>query len=319
MTVWWLIARRFGIFVASAVGASAVVFGSLTLVGDPARTVLGVGATPEGLAEMHHRMGLDRPIPAQFVSWIAGMFRGDFGTSYITHLAIGPQIADRLMVTLWLVAGGMILALAVAIPMGTVAALRHRRLSGWLLSALSQLGIAVPAFLAGILLVALFAVTLGWLPAGGYVVPSQDPLGFLQHMILPWLSLGLVQGAVLARYVRSAVLDEMGQDYLRTARAKGLTMGRAVVKHGLRNASIPVLTVIGVQLVTILIGAVVVERVFVIPGIGSFLVDSVARQDRLAVQGIVVTIVLISLAVSFLVDVAYAVIDPRLRKGAGGP
>lgn len=314
MTVWWLIARRFGIFAVSAVAASAAIFGALTLVGDPARSVLGVGVTPEGLAEMRRRMGLDRPVTAQFASWIGGMFRGDFGTSYITHLAIGPQIADRLMVTLWLVAGGMAIALAVALPMGTMAALRHRKWSGRLLSALSQLGIAVPAFLAGILLVALFAVTLGWLPSGNYVVPGRDPLGFLQHMILPWLSLGLVQGAVLARYVRSAVLDEMGQDYLRTARAKGLTMGRAVVRHGLRNASIPVLTVIGVQLITILIGAVVVEQVFVIPGIGSFLVDSVARQDRLAVQGIVVTIVVISLAVSFLVDVAYAVIDPRLRR-----
>lgn len=315
MTVWWLVARRFGIFLASALAASIAIFVSLTLVGDPARTVLGTGVTPAALTEMHHRMGLDRPVTTQFASWVGGMVRGDFGTSYITHLAIGPQIAERLAVTLWLVAGGMVLALAVAIPMGTVAALRHRRPSGWALSALSQLGIAVPAFLAGILLVALFAVTLDWLPAGGYAAPSRDPLGFLSHMVLPWLSLGLVQGAVLARYVRSAVLDEMGQDYLRTARAKGLTLGQAVVKHGLRNASIPVLTVVGVQLITILIGAVVVERVFVIPGIGSFLVDSVARQDRLAVQGIVLTIVVISLAVSFLVDVAYAVIDPRLRKG----
>ncbi len=313
--MWWGLVRRLLIFLISTAVASVVVFVLLTLVGDPARTALGTNATPEALAEMRHRMGLDRPVTTQFASWIGGMLHGDFGTSYVTHLPIGPQIGARLAVTMWLVAGGMIVALVVAIPMGTIAALEHRTWAGWLLSSLSQVGIAVPAFLAGILMVALVSVELGWLPSGGFVVPAEDPGGFLARMILPWMSLGLVQGAVLARYVRSAVLDEVGQDYLRTARAKGLTRWRATWRHGLRNAAIPVLTVIGVQLVTILIGAVVVERVFVIPGIGSYLVDSVARQDRLAVQGIVVTIVAISLAVSFVVDVAYTVIDPRLRRG----
>lgn len=310
----WQVLRRLVIFAVSAAIASVAVFVLLTLVGDPARTALGMNATPEALIETRHRMGLDRPVTAQFASWIGGMAHGDFGTSYVTHLAIGPQIADRLMVTLWLVAGGMLISALVAIPVGTAAALKHRSPVGWLLSGLSQIGIAVPAFLAGILLVAVFAVNLRWLPAGGYVVPAQDPLGFLRRMILPWLSLGLVQGAVLARYVRSAVLDEIGQDYLRTARSKGRTLRGAVIRHGLRNAAIPVLTVLGVQLITVLIGAVVVEQVFVIPGIGSFLVDSVARQDRLAVQGIVVTIVVLSLLVSFVIDVLYTVIDPRLRR-----
>ncbi|MEO7126381.1 MAG: ABC transporter permease [Nakamurella sp.] len=312
--MWWGLVRRLLIFLISAAVASVVVFALLTLVGDPARTALGTNATPQALIETRHQMGLDRPFATQYATWIGGMLHGDFGTSYVTHLAIGPQIGQRLMVTMWLIAGGMIVALLVAIPVGTIAAVKHRTATGWILSSLSQVGIAIPSFLAGILMVALISVKLGWLPAGGFVVPAQDPGGFVARMILPWLSLGLVQGAVLARYVRSAVLDEMGQDYLRTARAKGLTQWRAVVRHGLRNASIPVLTVLGVQLITILIGAVVVERVFVIPGIGSYLVDSVARQDRLAVQGIVVTIVAISLAVSFVVDVAYTVIDPRLRR-----
>lgn len=312
--MWWQLVRRLLIFVISAVAASVVVFALLTLIGHPAQTALGTHATPAAITEMRHRMGLDRSIWTQYFSWIGGMAGGDFGTSYITHLPVGPQIGNRLLVTLWLIGGGMVVSLLVALPIGTLAALRHRRATGYLLSTLSQVGIAVPAFLAGILLIAVFAVALGWLPAGGYVVPASDPVSFLKHMLLPWLSLGLVQGAILARYVRSSVLDEMGQDYLRTARSKGLTAGRAVIKHGLRNASIPVLTVLGVQLITILIGAVVVERVFVIPGIGSFLIDSVARQDRLAVQGIVVTIVVISLAVSFLVDVAYTLIDPRLRR-----
>lgn len=312
--MWWQFARRLAIFLASVLVASIVVFVLLTLVGDPARTVLGTEATPQGIASMRHRMGLDRPVIAQYLSWANGMLHGNFGTSFVTQLPIGPQIGDRLQVTLWLVGGGTIAAVLVALPLGTLAALWHRRPAGWILSALSQLGVAIPAFLAGILLVALFAVELGWLPSGSYVVPDRDPGGFVAHMILPWLSLGVVQGAVLARYVRSAVLDQMGQDYLRTARAKGLTLGRAVIRHGLRNASIPVLTVLGVQLVTVLIGAVVVEQVFVIPGIGSFLVASVAQQDRLAVQGIVVTIVVISLTVSFLVDIAYTLLDPRLRR-----
>lgn len=312
--MWWHLTRRLLIFLVSAVAASVLVFALLTLVGDPARTALGTNATPADIAELRRRMGLDRPIVTQYLSWIGGMLHGDFGTSYVTHFPIGPQIADRLQVTLWLVAGGVVVALAVAVPLGTMAALRHRTVSGWILSGISQLGVAVPAFLAGILLITAFAVGLGWLPAGGYHVPAQDPIGFLRGMLLPWLSLGLVEGAVLARYVRSAVLDESAQDYLRTARSKGMTQRQAVLRHGLRNAAIPVLTVLGVQLVTVLVGAVVVERVFAIPGIGSLLVDSVARQDRLAVQGIVITIVVISLLISFLVDVAYTVIDPRLRR-----
>ncbi len=312
--MWWQLARRLLIFLVSAVAASIVVFLLLSAVGDPARTALGVDATDEAVAVLRHRMGLDRPIVVQYGSWINGMMHGNFGTSYVTQLQIGPQIADRLQVTLWLVFGGTVVALLVALPVGMLAALRHGKPSGSILSGLSQLGIAIPAFLAGILLVLVFAVTLHWLPATGYVVPATDPAGFVQHMILPWLSLGLVQGAVLARYVRSAVLDEMGQDYLRTARSKGLTMVKAVARHAFRNASIPVLTVLGVQLVTILIGAVVVEEVFVIPGIGSFLAQSVAQQDRLAVQGIVVVIVVISLGVSFVIDVLYTLIDPRLRR-----
>lgn len=312
--MWWQLLRRLLIFAASAVAASILVFVLLTLVGDPARTVLGTEATPEAIESLRHEMGLDRSIVTQYLSWIGGVLHGDFGTSYVTHFEIGPEITDRFLVTLWLVAGGMIASLVIAIPVGTIAALRHDRPTGWLLSGLSQIGIAIPAFLAGILMVALFSVKLGWLPSGGFVVPGEDPIGFLKRMILPWLSLGIVQGAVLARYMRSAVLDEMGQDYLRTARSKGLTLRSALIRHGLRNASIPVLTVLGVQLVTVLIGAVVVERVFVIPGLGSYLVDSVSRQDRLAVQGIVVTIVIFALFVSFLVDVLYTVLDPRLRK-----
>ena len=316
MALTWQVGRRLLVFLASVAAASVAVFLLLSGLSDPARVALGTGATEEAVAALRTRMGLDRPLLAQYLDWVSHAAVGDFGTSYVSGAAIGPQLFDRLTVTLWLVAGALVLAVVLAVPLGTLAALGHRRRWGALVSGATQIGMAVPAFLVGMVLIAVFAEGLGWFPSGGFVVPATDPVRFLEHMALPWASLGLVQAAVLTRYVRSAVLDEWGQDYLRTALAKGLTPWQALVRHGLRNAAIPVLTVLGVQLVTILVGAVVVEQVFVIPGIGSWLVDMVGNQDVLAVQAIVVTLVALALAVSFLVDLAYTVLDPRLRSPA---
>jgi peptide/nickel transport system permease protein len=256
---------------------------------------------------------LDRPLPTQYFDWLGGLLHGDLGTSYVSKAAIGPQVFDRLQVTLWLVVAGMIIALAVAAPAGTVMAARHRKISGLALSAFSQVGVAVPAFLAGILLIVVFAVKLGWLPANGWTPPAQDPGMFLKQLILPALSLGLVQGAVLTRYVRSAVLEVLREDYLRTARAKGLRPFQALWRHGLRNAAVPVVTVLGLQLATLLIGAVVVERVFVIPGLGSLLLDGVSNRDLLLVQDVVMVLVIAVLLVNFVVDLLYVALDPRLR------
>lgn len=310
----WRVLRRLLIFLASVVVASIGVFWLLSGLGDPARIALGTSATDDAVASLRGEMGLNRSLVSQYLSWSGSALHGDFGASYLNRSAIGPQLFDRLSITLLLVAGAVVLSLLIALPLGLLSALWHRRAAGWILSGVTQLGVAVPAFLVGILAVALFAVKLNWLPSGGYVVPATDPVGFLKVMILPWCSLGLVQGAVLTRYVRSAVLDEMGQDYLRTARSKGLTPMQALLRHGVRNAAIPVLTVLGVQLVTVLVGAVVIERVFVIPGIGSWLVESVGNQDILQVQAIVVTLVVIALAVSFVIDILYTMIDPRLRQ-----
>jgi peptide/nickel transport system permease protein len=210
----------------------------------------------------------------------------------------------------------MVIALVTAVPLGTLMAVRHRRLSGLLLSGVSQIGVAVPAFLAGILLITVFAVRLGWLPANGWTPPAQDPAMFAKQLVLPVLALGLVQGAVLTRYVRSAVLDVLREDYLRTARAKGLRPMPALVRHGLRNASVPIVTVLGLQLATLLIGAVVVERVFVIPGLGSLLLDAVANRDLIVVQDVVMLLVVAVLVVNFVVDLLYLALDPRLRGGA---
>ena len=253
----------------------------------------------------------------QYADWVQGMVTFDLGTSYVSHAAIGPQVADRFLVTLWLVATAMVIAVVIAIPVGTLMAVRHRTLSGVVLSAISQVGVAVPAFLAGILLITLFAVKLGWLPANGWTPPAEDPVMFLKQLVLPAISLGLVQGAVLTRYVRSAVLDVLREDYLRTARAKGLRPGQALRRHGLRNAAVPVVTVLGLQLATLLVGAVVVERVFVIPGLGSLLLDSVSNRDLIVVQDVVMILVVAVLLVNFLVDLLYVVIDPRLRAGTG--
>ncbi|MEV0408273.1 ABC transporter permease [Actinoallomurus sp. NPDC050550] len=309
--------QRIAILLASLVVSSVMVFAFMAVLpGDPARVALGVSASPSAVAQLHEEFGLDRPLVNQYLGWVRGLVTFHPGNSYISHAAIGPQIADRLQVTLWLVGAGMVIACILAVPMGTLMAMRHRRPSGLILSALSQVGVAVPAFLAGILLITVFAVGLGWLPANGWTPPAQDPVLFLKQLVLPALSLGLVQAAVLTRYVRSAVLDVLREDYLRTARAKGLRPTRALLRHGLRNAAVPVVTVMGLQLATLLVGAVVIERVFAIPGLGSLLLDSVANRDLIMVQDVVMIIATAVLLVNFLVDVVYLMIDPRLRAGA---
>jgi peptide/nickel transport system permease protein len=309
------ILRRTAILVVSVAVASVAVFLFMAVLpGDPAQVALGVNATPELIAQTRHDFGIDRPLTTQYLDWIGGVFSGDFGRSYVTRDLIGPQLVDRLGVTLWLVGASMVIALIVAVPFGAFAAVRHRKASGAVISGVSQLGVAVPAFFAGILLVQLFAVQWRLLPSGGWTPPNQDIGEFIRGLILPALSLGLVQGAVLTRYVRSAVLDTLREDYLRTARAKGLRAGQALMRHGLRNAAVPVVTVLGLQLTTLLIGAVVVERVFVLPGLGSMLLDSVAARDLLTVQGIVLVLVVAALLVNFVVDLLYTAIDPRLRR-----
>lgn len=304
--------------IASLAGSLAVssilVFGFMAVLpGDPARVALGVNASDAAVTVLRTDFGLDRPLVSQYFSWVGGMLRFNLGDSYISRAPIGPQIADRLQVSLWLVGTSMVIAVVIAVPVGSLMAVWHRRISGLLLSAASQVGVAIPAFLAGILLITVFAVRLGWLPANGWTPPAEDPEMFLKQLTLPALSLGLVQGAVLTRYVRSSVLEILREDFLRTARAKGLRPMQALVRHGLRNASVPVVTVLGLQLATLLIGAVVVERVFVIPGLGSLLLDAVANRDLILVQDVVMILVVAVLVVNFFVDLLYVAIDPRMR------
>lgn len=309
-----LAARRTGFLLVSLVISSVLVFVMCAVLpGDPARVALGVQANEESVRALRRELGVDRSLIAQYFDWAGGLLRGDFGRSYVTKVDIGEQIGSRLGVTLSLVLGGILVALLIALPLGVLAAVRHRRASGAALTVASQVGLAVPSFWAGILLAYLFAVKLRWLPASGYTSLSADPVGWFRHLLLPWLALGLVQGAVLMRYVRSAVLDVLREDYLRTARAVGRTSTGALWRHGIRNASIPVITVLGVQLATLLVGAIIIESVFTLPGVGTMLLQGVANRDLLLVQGTIMVLVAFVLALNWLVEALYVVLDPRLR------
>ncbi|TFD11864.1 ABC transporter permease [Cryobacterium sp. TMT1-2-2] len=309
-----VVLRRISVFATTVVVASIVTFLMLSILpGNAARIALGVQASEADVAAQATLMGLDRPAIVRYLDWFGHVLIGDFGTSTVSRQPIGPEITDALGITVILVLTSVVLALLFAIPFGILTAVRQRKPDGAILSGISQIGVAVPGFLAGMLLVTVFAVTLRWLPAGGWVDPGEDVGGFLEHLILPAIALGSVQGAVLSRYVRSSVLEVMREDFIRTARAKGLGAGRALFRHGLRNAAVPVMTVLGLQIATLLVGAVVIERVFSIPGLGSLLLDKVALRDLPAVQGIVLVLVVFVLALNFLVDLAFTVIDPRLR------
>lgn len=283
--------------------ASVVIFLLLRAIpGDPARIALGLNASDEAVAELSHTLGTDRPLLAQYVGWIAAMLRGDFGVSLASGADLGPVIWQRAGISLVLAVTAMVLSLAIALPVGIWLARRNSAV----LSGLTQLGMAVPSFVVGIVAVAVFSVRLGWLPANGW--------GTAAHAVLPVLSLTAVQTAILARYIRTAVSEELERDYVRTARSTGASMTQVVREHVLRNAALPVLTVVGIQLSALVVSAVVVEQVFAIPGLGSFLLDSVRNRDITAVQSTMMLLVAFTLLVNALVDIAYGVVDPRVRR-----
>lgn len=298
-------------FVLTLFAASVAIFLLMRAVpGNPARVALGVNATEDAVAELTQTLGLDRPLFTQYFEWVGGLLSGSFGTSLSSQQDITPLVLDRAQVSLILVGLAIVLALAGAVPMGMWLA----RTGNTFVSALTQIGIAVPSFLVGIIMVAFFAVRLGWLPANGWIPPDQNFGGFIARLIMPVISLALVQGAMLTRYVRSSIVDVMDQDYIRTARALGLSHAEALRRHGLRNAALPVLTVTGLQLTTLIVGAVVIESVFVIPGLGSMLLDAVSNRDLTTVQTLVMLLVFFTLAINLATDLAYRVIDPRLKE-----
>jgi peptide/nickel transport system permease protein len=315
--VLWLITRllsRMAILFGTIVVASIILFTLLAVLpGNPAQVALGVNASPAALKQTMAEFGTDRPLVIQYLSWFGNFLHGSFGRSYLTHAAIGPQIADRAQVTATLVLLGTAVAIVVAVPLGVAAAVMHRKKVGTLLSGITQFGMAIPSFIAAILLIDIFAVRLHWLPSGGWTPPGTDIGMFLRQISLPVLSLGLIEAALLSRYVRSATLNVLREDYMRTARAKGLTLGRAFLRHGVRNVAIPVVTVLGLEVAALLVGAIIIESVFVMPGLGGLLLDSVSNRDLLLVQGIVMILLAAVLVVNFITDAVYLLIDPRLR------
>lgn len=296
-------------FVLLLAAASVVIFALLRAVpGDPARVALGVSATEEAVAELSARLGLDQPLPVQYVDWVSGLLTGDFGISMSSGKDITDTVVERAGVSLTLTLVAMAVSLAVAVPVGVYLARRTHSPDGAVVGALSQVGIIVPSFLVGIALVALFSVRLGWLPANGWGTPA--------HAVLPVASLALVQASILTRYVAAAVREEMGKDYVRTGRALGASIGNVLFTSALRNAALPVITVVGVQLASLVVGAVVIERVFTIPGLGTMLLDAVGNRDLATVQTVMMVIVAFTLVVNLIVDLTYTVVDPRIRRQA---
>ncbi|MBO3142655.1 ABC transporter permease [Dermatophilus congolensis] len=299
---------------ASLLAASILVFTFMNILpGDPARIALGLNASDEAVAALRTQYGLDRPLTIQYIDWVHSLITLDLGNSYVTGAAITPQILDRAAVTCWLVAAGLAIALLISIPAGIHAALRHRHADGIAISTLSQIGVSLPSFLVAIILVTLLSVHAGLLPSSGWAVPAHNPTSFLAHLTLPALSLGLVQGAILTRYIRAAVLETWQQDHIRTARSTGISTPHLITTHVLRNTAIPVITILGIQLASMLIGAVIIEQVFAIPGLGSLLLDAVGNRDLLVIQDVVMLLVIAILILNTLVDLLYTLLNPRIR------
>ena len=308
------ILRRLVLSLISLIAASALIFGLLRLLpGDIAQTRLGIGATPEAVEQLRRELGLDRPVVAQYFDWLTGAATGDLGTSLINDVSVASELRSKARVTAPLIGASAVIALLVALPLGLLAGLRHRRRDGVALSAVSQLGIAVPSFWIGVILITVFAVNSSILPAGGFPEEGWADIGAsLRSLLLPIATLSLAQAAVLMRFARSAAIDVLSQDFFRTARATGLSRLRALRIHGLRNSAIPVVSVLGLQVSTLIVGAIVVESVFALPGVGQMLLQDVAVRDFNKVMGTLTVAVAIVFVVSFITDLIIGKLDPRM-------
>lgn len=295
--------------------ASVVIFLALQVVpGDPAAYMLGLNASPDAVAALRIELGLDAGPVARYLGWVGGMLRGDFGTSYTYRTPVAGMVADRLQVSLPLALLALALSTAIGFLAGTWAAARRGRASDAGIMGVTQLGIAVPNFWFAMLLVLVFAVNLRWVSAGGFPGWEAGLLPGLRALALPAVALALPQASILARVMRSALIDTLGEDFIRTARAKGLTRGQALWRHALRNALIPVLTIVGLQFSFLLAGAIIIENVFFLPGLGRLVFQAISQRDLIVVQSVVMLLVFAVILVTYLVDLAYAVVDPRLRR-----
>ncbi len=296
-------------------GISVVVFVMLKLTpGDPAATMLGVQATPDELARVRRAMGLDQPWVVQFGIWLRNLLQGDLGVSYINRKPVAELIATRFPVTLELTIFAMLLAAVIGIPAGVISAARRYTGLDYSITSFALFGVSMPSFWFGILLILLFSLHLGWLPASGYASMQRGLAEHLKHLVLPGVSLGLFLSGSLARFTRSSMVDTLAQDFIRTGRAKGLQERIVVYRHALRNALIPTVTVLGLQFGFLMGGAVIVEQVFAL-GVGWLVLIAVSQRDYPVVQGVVLLVAAVFALSNLLVDVAYTWLDPRIRYG----
>lgn len=310
--------KRLLTLIATLLGASAVVFAVLEILpGNAAQVLMGPDADPEAVAAMTEQLGLSTPALQRYIAWVQGFFTGNLGDSYAYGSPVWELIQERLALTLPLAVLAMLITTVLALLAGVYAASRHHKLGDVGIMSLAQLGIAIPNFWFAILLILLFSVKLQWFSAGGFPGWSEEMGGgfwpALQALLLPAIALAVVQAAILARITRSAVLEVMREDFVRTARAKGLSQRAVLWGHVLRNALIPVITVMGLQFANLLAGTIVVENVFYLPGLGRLIFQSIANRDLIVVRNCVMLLAAMVIVVNFLVDVLYAVIDPRVK------
>jgi len=298
----------------SLIAASIVIFLVLEVVpGDPAQFMLGLNATPEATAALRTALGLDGPLLERYFTWVLGLLHGDFGISYTYKVPVAKLIGDRIWISLPLALFALALSTLIAFPVGILAAVKRNSPTDVGIMGATQVGLAVPNFWFAMLLVLLFSITLRWFSAGGF--PGwEDPLLALKALTLPAVALALPQASILARVMRSSLLDTLGEDYIRSARAKGLSQGQTLWRHALRNALIPVLTIIGLQFSFLLAGAIIIENVFFLPGLGRLVFQGITSRDLIVVKSVVMLLVFAVILVTFLVDITYALVDPRLRR-----
>ncbi|HET9539581.1 MAG TPA: ABC transporter permease [Candidatus Limnocylindria bacterium] len=293
---------------------SLIVFAGVRMIpGDPARVLAGTDADAAGLEEIREKYGLNAPLPLQYVRWLGLAVRGDLGESIRTRQSVAGTVATKLPITVELACLSLLVAIGIAIPAGVIAAVRRNTPWDVLASGLSLCGVSVPNFWLGIMLILLVSVRLGWLPASGFVPLTEDPVANLKRMLMPALVLGTGLAAVLMRQTRNAMIEVLSADYVRTARAKGLAQAAVVVRHALRNGLIPVVTILGLQMGALMSGAVVTEQIFVLPGFGRLIVESVFTRDYPLVQGVVLITASSYVLINLLVDVSYTVLNPRIR------
>ena len=311
--------RRLTALMVTLLVASLLIFLLLEILpGDPAAVILGIGAQEDTLRTLRAELGLDLPAPVRYLNWLGEVLQGDLGRSYTYDTPVQELLLNRVELSLPLALLAILLSTGIAIPLGVFAASRHRKVADTGIMGFAQLGVAVPNFWFAILLILLFSVKLGWFSAGGFAGWDAGWIPAFKSLVLPAVALALPQAAILARVTRSSVLEKVQEDYIRTARAKGLSRSQALWRHAVRNALIPVVTILGLQLSFLLAGTIIIENVFYLPGVGRLLFQAIAQRDLMVVKNLVLVLAATVVLINFLVDLLYAVLDPRLRLGFHG-